>query len=54
LSKTIEFNGAQGQKFIDADYTIPADLLDDMADNVLTIKLVAHPGSVAGGTYYGY
>lgn len=49
LFKTVKLDGSAGDRFIDVDYPLPAELTNK---DVLTVKFVAHPGSTAGGIYY--
>jgi len=52
LLTTVKLDGSKGGKFYDVDYDIPGEILDADADHQLTIKFVAHEGSIAGGIYH--
>lgn len=49
LLTTVELKGTAGDRFVDADYALPNEV---MKDPVLTVKFVAKQGSTAGGIYY--
>lgn len=52
LFKTVTMDASHGEEFYDVDYPISSDFLKNGAnDNILTVKFVAHEGSVAGGIY---
>lgn len=41
----------KGDHFYDVDYPIPAEIVDNAIDGVLTVKFIADSGSTAGGIY---
>jgi hypothetical protein len=49
----VALNGRQPDRFTDADYAIPSDLVTAAAakDGLLTVKFVARPGSRAGAVF---
>ncbi len=52
LLQTVRMEGRQQEGFYDVDYAIPEALLQSMANETMTVKFAAHPGSVAGGIFY--
>ncbi|HEV7334123.1 MAG TPA: glycoside hydrolase family 127 protein [Flavisolibacter sp.] len=50
LLQSVKLEGSEGNSFYDIDYPLPQQLLDQKPQ-IITIKFVAHPGSVAGGIY---
>lgn len=52
LLNTVKLDGSKENVFYDVDYEIPNEVLNDLPDNQMTLKFVAHEGSVAGGIYY--
>ncbi|MBV8633539.1 MAG: glycoside hydrolase family 127 protein, partial [Burkholderiaceae bacterium] len=50
LLQSIELEQNTAQEFYTRDYILPPDLVS-VSDGTLTIKFVAHPGSIAGGLY---
>ena len=48
---TVNLDGSKGDQFYTVDYPIPAEVVKNAKNNVLTTKFQAHPGSVAGGIY---
>lgn len=52
LLDTVNLDGSKENVFYDVDYEIPDEILNDLSDNQMTLKFVAHEGSVAGGIYY--
>lgn len=50
LLKTVTLDGSAGDKFIDVDYPLPQQLITQQP-SIITIKFVAHPGSMAGGVF---
>src|SRR5690606_13227974 len=49
---TVNLDGAKGDTFYTVDYEIPEEILNNLNDDQMTLKFVAHKGSVAGGIYY--
>jgi DUF1680 family protein len=50
LLRTVTLDGSKGANFFTEDYIIPQEILKKNAE-VLRVKFVAHPGSIAGGIY---
>jgi len=48
---SVTLTGNQGDSFFAVEYPIPAEILQNAADNKLTVKFVANSNSVAGGIY---
>ena len=48
---TVKLDGSKGDQFYTVDYPIPAEIIKNAKNNILTTKFQAHPGSVAGGIY---
>jgi hypothetical protein len=42
---------AKGGMFYEVEYPIPADIIKNAANGLLTVKFEAAPGSIAGGIY---
>ena len=51
LLKTIKLENGNRGKFYSQEYEIPAELIRQDTDGVLTVKFEAAPGSIAGGVY---
>jgi DUF1680 family protein len=51
LLASVRSDGSAGNRFVDVDYTLSEASLDRTRDNTLTVKFVAHPGSIAGGIF---
>lgn len=51
LLKAVELKGSEGDKFFDVEYELPAEIVNTPSA-LLTVKFVAHEGSIAGGVYY--
>ncbi|RNI26243.1 glycoside hydrolase family 127 protein [Rufibacter latericius] len=51
LLKTVTTDGSGGDKFVDAEYEIPAQILAKAPQNILNIKFVAKEGSSTAGIY---
>jgi hypothetical protein len=49
LLKSVELNGAEGDRFFDVDYILPENVVKE---KILTVKFVAKEGSTAGGIFY--
>ncbi|MCU7550075.1 glycoside hydrolase family 127 protein [Chitinophagaceae bacterium LB-8] len=52
LFKTVNMDANRGDGFYDVDYELPSDILNSLTGETMTVKFVAHSGSVAGGIYY--
>jgi hypothetical protein len=52
LLATQELKGDKGNEFYTIDYPIPADIVKNTTNGILTLKFAAKPGSLAGGIYY--
>lgn len=48
---TVTLEGSESA-FYDLDYQIPAEIITGSPGNILTVKFVAHEGSMAGGVYH--
>ena len=48
---TVMLNGEQPDRFLDASYPIPVDLVRAATNGVLTVTFAARPGSRAGAVY---
>lgn len=48
----VHLDGSQGDRFFSVDYPVPAEVVENAADNVLVTRFVAHEGSIAGGIYH--
>ncbi|MFD3001983.1 beta-L-arabinofuranosidase domain-containing protein [Pontibacter toksunensis] len=51
LLKMVQLDGSKGDTFFNVDYALPEKAINSAPGNVLTVKFVAHEGSVAGGIY---
>jgi hypothetical protein len=51
LLTTVRSDGSAGNRFVDVDYTLSDASMEHIQNNMLTVKFVAHPGSIAGGIY---
>ena len=51
LLKTIKLENGNRGKFYSQEYEIPAELIRQDTDGLLTVKFEAAPGSIAGGVY---
>ncbi|WP_225840591.1 glycoside hydrolase family 127 protein [Rufibacter glacialis] len=52
LLQTVRRNGADGNKFVDVDYELPAAFLAQSKENVLKITFKAHENSSTAGIYH--
>lgn len=50
LLQTVKLDGTKGDVFYDVDYTLPSKIVQAAAE-ILEVKFVAHPQSIAGGIY---
>jgi uncharacterized protein len=48
---TVTLNGEQPDRFLDAAYPVPADVVSAATNGVLTVTFAAKPGSRAGAVY---
>jgi hypothetical protein len=51
LLTDVKLVGNKDKDFIDVDYPLSPGILNDEGSKKLTVKFVAHPGSIAGGVY---
>ncbi|WP_062543843.1 glycoside hydrolase family 127 protein [Rufibacter tibetensis] len=51
LVKTVVTDGSGGDKFVDVEYDIPAEVLTKAANNTLNVKFKANEGSSTAGIY---
>lgn len=52
LLATVNLDGSHGDRFVDVDYAIPAEIVQKNANGKMEIVFKAHENSIAGGVFF--